>query len=75
MEAVLKQAMIDRRTAKSAFTRAGKAVVHDAKRNRPAVEVREAIDKLKGVYEIFIEKPQAAQTHVTREECDVIYIP
>ena len=61
MEEALKQAMIYRRTAKSAFTRAGKAVVHDAEHNRLAVEVREAIDKLKGAYEIFIEKPQAAQ--------------
>ena len=34
MEAALKQAKIDRRTAKSAFTRAGKAVVHD--RAQPA---------------------------------------
>ena len=56
MEAALKQSKIDRRTAKSAFTRAGKAVVHDVEHNRPAVEVREAIDKLKGAYEILIEK-------------------
>ena len=52
MEGVLKQAKIDRRTAKSTFTRAGKAVVHDVEHNRPAVEVREAIEKLKGAYEI-----------------------
>ena len=52
MEGVLKQAKIHRRTAKSAFTRAGKAVVHDVEHNRPAVEVREAKEKLKGAYEI-----------------------
>ena len=56
MEAALKQAKIDCRTAKSAFTRAGKAVVHDVEPNWPAVEVREAIDKFKGAYEVLIEK-------------------
>ena len=56
MEAALKQAKIDRQTAKSAFTRAGKAVVHDVDHNRPSVEVREAIDKFKGAYEVLIEK-------------------
>lgn len=56
MEAALKQAKIDRRTAKSAFTRAGKAVVHDVEHNRPAVEVGEAIDKLKEAYKILIGK-------------------
>ena len=31
-------------------------MVHGVEHNRPAVEVREAIDKLKGAYEILIEK-------------------
>ena len=31
-------------------------MVHDVEHNRPAVKVREAIDKLKGAYEILIEK-------------------
>ena len=56
MEPALKQAKIDHRTAKSAFTRAEKAVVHDVEHNRSAVEVREAIHKLNGAYEVLIEK-------------------
>ena len=62
MEAALKQAKIDRRLAKSAFTRAGKAVVNDVEHNRPAVEVREAIDKFKGACEVLIEKRRLYET-------------
>lgn len=55
-EAVLKQAKTDRRSAKSAFTRAGKALVHAVEHKRPPNEVREFLVKLQGVYENLVVK-------------------
>ena len=55
-EAALKQAKNARRSAKSAFTRAGKALVHAVEHNRPPNEVREVLMKLQGVYENLVVK-------------------
>lgn len=55
-EAALKQAKTDRRSAKSAFTRAGKALVHAVEHKRPPNEVREVLIKLQGVYENLVVK-------------------
>lgn len=55
-EAALKQAKTDRRSAKSAFTRAGKALVHAVEHKRPQNEVREVLIKLQGVYENLVVK-------------------
>ena len=55
-EAALKQAKIDRRTAKSAFTRAGKSVVHTVESNKPPDEVSQALTKLQGAHESLVTK-------------------
>ena len=55
-EAALKQAKTDRRWAKSAFTRAGKAFVHAVEYKRAPNEVREVLMKLQGVYENLVVK-------------------
>lgn len=55
-EAALKQAKTDRSSAKSAFTRAGKALVHAVEHKRPPNEVREVLIKLQGVYENLVVK-------------------
>lgn len=55
-EAALKQAKTARRSAKSAFTRAGKALVHAVEHKRPPNEVREVLTKLQGVYENLVVK-------------------
>ena len=55
-EAALKQAKIDRLSANSAFTRAGKALVHAIEHQRPPNEVRDVLIKLQGVYENLVVK-------------------
>ncbi|KAK3736377.1 hypothetical protein QZH41_006148 [Actinostola sp. cb2023] len=55
-EASLKQAKINRRTAKSAFTRASKALVKNVETKRPPDEVRQALVKLQGAYESLVVK-------------------
>ncbi|KAJ7389782.1 Tumor protein 63 [Desmophyllum pertusum] len=55
-EAAFKQAKTDRRTAKSAFTRAGKAVVYTVESKRPPDEVSQALAKLQGAYENLVAK-------------------
>ena len=52
----LKKAKTDRRLAKSAFTRAGKALVHAIEHKRPPNEVREVLVKLQGVYKNLVVK-------------------
>ena len=55
-EDALKQAKTDRRTAKSAFIRVGKSLVHTVKHERPPDEVRQALAKLQVVYEALVCK-------------------
>lgn len=55
-EDALKKAKTCRRTAKSAFTRAGKALTHAVEGKRPPQEVRETLSKLKGAYESLVVK-------------------
>lgn len=55
-EAALKQAKTDRCSAKSAFTRAGKALVHAVERKRPPNEVRKVLTKVHGAYENLVVK-------------------
>lgn len=57
-EAALKQAKIDRLSANSAFTRAGKALVHAIEHQRPPNEVRDVLIKLQGVYENLVVKQE-----------------
>lgn len=64
----MKQAKTARRTAKSAFTRIGKALSHAVAHNRPASEVREAIDKLKGAYENLVDKHEEYAKHIEEDE-------
>ena len=45
-EEARKQAKTNRRTAKSAFTRVGKSLVHAVEHKRPPVEVRQVLSKL-----------------------------
>ena len=51
-----KQAKTDWRTAKSAFTRVGKSLVHTVKHERPPIEVRQALTKLQVVYDTLVCK-------------------
>ena len=55
-EDALKQAKTDRRTAKSAFTRAGKSLAYTVDHERPPDEVRQALAKLEVVYEALVCK-------------------
>ena len=55
-EAATNKAKIGRRTAKSAFTRAGKTVVHTVESKRPPDEVKKALVKLQGAYENLVAK-------------------
>ena len=55
-KAALKQAKTDRRLAKSALTRAGKAFVHAVEYKSLPKEVREVLMKLQGVYENLVVK-------------------
>ena len=55
-EDALKQAKTDRRTAKSAFTRAGKSLAYTVDHERPPDEVRQALTKLQAVYEALVCK-------------------
>ena len=56
LEGEMKAAKISRRTAKAAFTRAGKVVVHAMENTRTATEVCEALNKYKLVYEDLVVK-------------------
>ena len=67
-EAALKQAKIDRRTAKSTFTRAGKSVVHTVGSNRPPDEVSQALTKLQGAYESLVTKHEEYTKLIDDEE-------
>ena len=67
-EAALKQAKIDRRTAKSAFTRAGKSVLHTVGSNRPPDEVSQALTKLQGAYESLVTKHEEYAKLIDDEE-------
>ena len=64
----LKRAKTDRRTAKSAFTRAGKTVVHSVESNRPTEEVSKALAKLQGAYENLVEKHEAYAQLIEADE-------
>ena len=55
-EEAQKRTKTARRTAKSAFTRAGKALVHAVDSKRPLEEVREALSKYKTTYESLVCK-------------------
>lgn len=55
-KAALKQAKTERRTAKSAFTRVGKALVHAVEHKRAPNDVREAVVKLQGECENLVAK-------------------
>ena len=55
-EEALKKAKTDRRTAKSAFTRAGNALIHAVEHERRPFEVSEAVTKLKGTYDSLVHK-------------------
>ena len=64
----LKWAKTDRRTAKSAFTRAGKTVVHSVESNRPTEEVSKALAKLQGAYENLVKKHEAYAQLIEEDE-------
>lgn len=67
-EAAIKQAKTDRRTAKSNFTRVGKALVHAVEHQRPPNEVRQAIIKLQGAYENLVAKHEDYARHIEDDE-------
>lgn len=67
-EAAVKQAKTDRRTAKSNFTRVGKALVHAVEYKRPPNEVRQAIIKLQGAYENLVAKHEDYAKHIEDDE-------
>ena len=67
-EAALKQTKTDRRSAKSAFTRAGKALVHAVEHKRPPNEVREVLIKLQGVYENLVVKHEDYTTQLIEDD-------
>ena len=52
----LKQAKTERRTAKSAFTRAGKTLIHQISNERSEEEVREALNKFRNTYDLLETK-------------------
>ena len=56
MEEDVKRTKTSRRTAKSAFTRAGKTVTHAIEGKRPPEEVRDALNKFKITYESLVCK-------------------
>ena len=67
-EATIKQAKTDRRTAKSAFTRVGKALVHAVEQNRPPNKVRQAVIKLQEAYENLVTKHEDYVKHIEDDE-------
>lgn len=62
------EAKVLRRTAKSAFTRASRALVHKIEAKRPRVEVREALCKLQGTYENLVSKHDGYSELIEKDE-------
>ena len=67
-EAAVKQAKTNRRTAKSNFTRVGKALVHAVEYKRPPNEVGQAVIKLQGAYENLVAKHEDYAKHIEDDE-------
>ena len=67
-EEARKQAKTNRRTAKSAFTRVGKSLVHAVEHKRPPVEVRQVLSKLQGAYETLVSKHEEYATLIDDDE-------
>ena len=67
----LKRGKIDGRTAKTAITRALKALEHVIAHERPPDEVNEAMGKLQGAFEILVNKHEEFTKLIEDdEECD-----
>ena len=67
-EVTIKQAKTDRHTAKSAFMRVGKALVHGMEHNRPPNEVRQAVIKLQEADENLVTKHEDYVKHIEDDE-------
>ena len=67
-EATLKRTKNDRRTAKSAFTRAGTALQHAIKSKRPPDEVRQALTKYQGPYDSLVAKHNECAVLIDTDE-------